>query len=65
MQLKRLGMGGFATNRAAEKRARHSLAFCKRKNKLGDPYSLTQNAKIQQQKQKGKLKRPRHSVEFR
>ena len=52
MQLKQLEMGCLQRARAAEKRARHSLAFCKRKNKSGDPYSLTQNAKIQQKNRK-------------
>ena len=53
MQLKRLGMGCFATGQGSRKK---DTAFSKRKNKLGDPYSLTQNAKIQQQKTERKIK---------
>ena len=47
MQLKRLGMGCFATGQGSRKKGTAFSGILQKEKKLGDPYYLTQNEKIQ------------------
>jgi len=45
MQLKRLGMGCFATGQGSRKKGTAFSGILQKEKKLGDPYYLTQNEK--------------------